>query len=121
MRALIVIPAANLAEARAIAVEHLGQTEEQAALSFVPAGSPTGEAPATHYWLSAQVSPENTAKLPSLAASLLWARVEEYDLVTQPGRPVEVLAEMGLTRLGGVLNQVLPDEGTDEGGDHGSD
>lgn len=92
-RLLILIPADILDAVREAAAAAFGEVAHSA---FVAAGSATGDAPATHWWLAGMFSDEELVKLPALQAAFPAARVESYTLATQPGRPWEVLAEMGL-------------------------
>lgn len=99
-RLIIIIPAEILDVARAAA---LGAFGEIAAGAFVPAGSPTGDAPATHWWLAGLFAAEEAANLPALQAVFPAAHVESYDLMTDPGRPWALREEMGLQPLKPVL------------------
>lgn len=99
-RALVIILAEHLASARALLeLPPFSQTPEQALETFVPAGSPTGATPATHYWLSSEMSPAAWAGCQQLCQSLPWAECTAYDAATDPGFPAAKLAEMGLQPL----------------------
>lgn len=95
-RLLIIIPAEILDAVRAASMAAFGDVAHSA---FVPACSPTGDEPATHWWLAGMFSDEEMGKLPALQEAFPAAHVESYTLTTQPGRPWEVLAEMGLRPL----------------------
>lgn len=96
-RGLVIILAEHVASARALLeLPPFAQTPEQAAETFVPAGSPTGTAPATHYWLSSQMSAQAWAGCQQLCTSLPWAECHAYD---DPGFPAAKLAELGLQPL----------------------
>lgn len=69
------------------------QSPEQASESFVPMGSPTAHEPATHYWLSAQLSPEAWSAAQAACEALPWASCFDYD---DPGFPALKRAELGL-------------------------
>jgi hypothetical protein len=99
-RALLLITADHLSNARAMAeVPPFSLSPASAATLFVPAGSPSGAAPATHYWASGHFTPDQIAALRQLVASLPWAECHEYDLGTEPQKPWEVLTAMGLQPL----------------------
>ena len=99
-RALLLITADHLPNARAMAeVPPFSLSPADAATLFVPAGSPSGAAPATHYWASGLFTPDQIAALRQLVASLPWAESHEYDLDTEPQKPWEILAAMGLQLL----------------------
>ena len=99
-RALLLITADHLSNARAMAeVPPFSLSPADAANLFVPAGSPSGAAPATHYWASGLFNPDQIAALRQLSASLPWAEVYDYDLDTEPQKPWEVLTAMGLQPL----------------------
>lgn len=95
-RLLIIIPAEIL---DAVRVAALAAFDDVAKAAFVPAGSPTGDAPATHWWLAGLFEEEELAKIPALQGMFPAAHVESYDLATQAGRPWELLVEMGLKTL----------------------
>lgn len=102
-RGLVIILAEHVASARALLeLPPFAQTPEQAAETFVPAGSPTGTAPATHYWLSSQMSDQAWAGCQQLCTSLPWAECHAYDGVNDPGFPASKLAELGLQPLAPV-------------------
>jgi|LakMenEpi03Aug12_release.lakeMendotaPanAssembly.Ray.scaffolds.fasta_scaffold121058_7 hypothetical protein len=99
-RALLIITAEHLPDARAMAkVPPFSLSPACAATLFVPAGSPSGAAPATHYWASGLFTPDQIAALRQLVDSLPWAKCHEYKLDTEPQRPWEVLTGMGLQPL----------------------
>ncbi len=101
-RALVITLAEHLASARALLeMPPFSQTPEQAMETLVPAGSPTGAAPATHYWLSSEMSPDAWAGCQQLCASpsIPWAECHSYDAATNPGFPAAKLAELGLQPL----------------------
>lgn len=103
-RVLVIIAAEHVASARALLeVAPFNQTPEQAAGTFVAAGSATGEVPATHWWLSAEVSETSLAACRGLCEQLPWAECHEYDLRTEPGRPLGVLADLGLQPMRPVM------------------
>jgi len=96
IRLLIIIPVAILEAVRTAAQGVFGDV---ALTEFVPAGSPTGEAPATHYWLAGPFNAGDAAKVTALQTSFPTAHVESYDFATAPGRPFALLAEMGLKTM----------------------
>lgn len=99
-RALLIIQAEHVASARALAMATpFNLTEEEAANLFVPAGSPTGDAPATHYWVAGLFTPIYWNAIQGLAMLLPWANCHTYDLGTQPDFPDIQLASLGLQRL----------------------
>lgn len=99
-RALVIVEAAHLVEARGLLLgEPFHYTPEMAAGTFVPAGSMTGEEPATHYWLSAQMSPVKWAACQALAAARAWAWCFDYDLESEPDFADLTLEALGLQRL----------------------
>ena len=89
---------------RALLPEHFDRTPEVAAQEFVPAGSPDGNLPASAWWLATLFTPETFATAQALAQQFPGSRVEAYDLDTEPLKPWEILAEMGLQ----PLNQTVP-------------
>lgn len=96
-RGLLIITADHLPSARALAeAAPFSLPPEQAAQLFVPAGSATGEAPASHYWASGLFTDEQWAALQQLQSALPWAQTHPYDLATQPGFPRQWLAQNGL-------------------------
>lgn len=97
--AVVIVPSEHVASARAIAESAFDLPAEVAANEFVPAGSPTGALPATHYWLATKFSDVQFAELQQLAAAVGWGRVEAYSLDTEPLKPWDVLAEMNLQPL----------------------
>jgi hypothetical protein len=97
--AVVIIAADRLESARALAEGEFGLPTDVAAQEFVPAGSPTGSLPATHYWLATKFTDESFAKLKQLEALVGWARTEAYNLDTEPLKPWAVLAEMDLQPL----------------------
>lgn len=101
--ALVLIEAAHVASARALAEGEFGLPAEVADKEFVPAASPTGDLPATHWWLATKFSDEGFAKLKQLEAVTGWAHAESYDLDTEPLRPWAILAELGLRPIRHIL------------------
>lgn len=100
IRVLIIIESANLSDAKALALNPPFNLDAAlAAQLFVPAGSATGDLPASHYWASGQFTEEQAAAFLQLAPALPWAQTHEYDLFTQPSFPQEVLTAMGLQPL----------------------
>lgn len=95
-RLLIIIPVEILDAVRAAAAQAFGDVAKAA---FVPAGSPTGDEPATHWWLSGVFSAEEQALLPDLQAAFPAAHVESYDMKAEAGRPWALLGEMGMKPL----------------------
>lgn len=97
------IAAEHLESARAIlTAPPFSHTVEVAAQMFVPAGSPTGAAPATHYWLSAAVGDAVYAGLQHLVTETPisgWCQVWQYDDVEAPDFPQQQLAALGLQHL----------------------
>jgi len=93
---LIIIPAEILDAVRAAATAAFGDAAKAA---FVPAGSPTGDAPATHWWQSGRFTDEEVEGLMEMYAGFPSARVEPYSLMNDRARPWEVLAEMELKPL----------------------
>lgn len=103
-RALLIITAEHLASARALAQAYpFNLSESQAAEMFVPAGSPTGDAPATHYWVSGLFEAAYWASIQSLAALLPWAECHMYDMDSEPDFPQTRLAAMHLQPMKGEM------------------
>lgn len=99
-RAIVIITADILADARGLLQSApFSQTPAEAASTFVPAGSATGAAPATHYWCSTDMTPESWAACQHLCDQMAWAECFEYDLAANPNFPGLKLAEMGLQPL----------------------
>jgi len=95
-RLLIIIPASILDAVRTAAQGMFGDV---ALTEFVPAGSPTGEAPATHFWLAGVFNAGDVAKVTALQTVFPTAHVESYDFAIVPGRSFALLAEMGLKTM----------------------
>lgn len=95
-RLVIIIPAAILEAVRATAAAAFGDVAHG---EFVPAGSSTGDEPATHWWLSGEFAAADYATVQQLAVAFPTAHMETYELATDPGRPWEMLSEMGLQPL----------------------
>jgi len=96
-RALVIILAEHVPSARALLeLPPFSQTPEQAANTFVPAGSPTGNPPATHFWLSSQMSQEAWDDCQTLCAALPWAQRHAYNEETDPEFPSAKITELGL-------------------------
>jgi hypothetical protein len=99
-RVLVIIESTSLAEARELLkLPPFSQTAEQAAECFVPAGSATGDAPATHHWLSAEMSPDAWAACQQLCAGRPWAECHAYDFQAAPDFPRTKLSALGLQPL----------------------
>lgn len=103
-RALLIILTDHVDSARALAQSPpFNLTEAQAAELFVPAGSPTGDAPATHYWAAGVFTDAHWDAIQSLAGLLPWADCHIYDINTQPDFPFTQLATLGLQPLKGEI------------------
>ena len=99
-RALLIILAEHVASARALATASpFNLTTEEAAQLFVPAGSATGQAPASHYWASGQFNEASWAAIQGLAMLLHWAECHVYDLNANPDFPQQQLAALNLLPL----------------------
>lgn len=99
-RALLIILAEHVVSARALATATpFSLTAEEAEGLFVPAGSPTGAAPATHWWASGQFIDVHWQAIQGLAMLLPWADCHTYDLNQQPLFPEQQLASLGLQPL----------------------
>ncbi len=99
-RALLIILAEHVDSARALATATpFSLTEEQAAELFVPAGSPTGAAPATHWWAAGQFTDLHWQAIQGLAMLLPWADCHTYDLIEDPDFPQSQLAALNLLPL----------------------
>jgi hypothetical protein len=99
-RALLIITTDHLPSARALAeAAPFSLPPEEAERLFVPAGSADGQPPASHYWASGVFTPEQTAALTQLSTALPWAEMHVYDLATEPQKPLEILAALGLQPL----------------------
>jgi hypothetical protein len=105
IRGLILILAEHLPSARALATTApFSLTEEEAANLFVPAGSPSGDGPATHYWAAGLFTPTHWSAIQGLAMLLPWADCQAYDIATQPDFPDTQLAVLGLQRWKGEMS-----------------
>jgi len=103
-RAVVIILQEHLASAQALATASpFLLTEAQAAALFVPAGSPTGDAPATHYWIAGLFDPIQWNAIQGLAMLLPWANCRAYDMETDPAFPSTQLASLGLQPMKGDL------------------
>jgi len=99
-RGLLIIASAHIATARQLATQPPFSLDPVAADElFVPAGSATGEPPASHFWASGQFTEEQMEALHSLATSLPWAECHTYNLDTDPGFPFALLTAKGLQPL----------------------
>lgn len=96
-RGLLIITSSHVASARAMAtVSPFGLDETDAEQFFVPAGSPSGQLPATHFWASGIFTTEQWSAIQQLAASLPWAEAHEYDQDTNGQFPWSRLAALNL-------------------------
>lgn len=95
-RLLIIIPADILDAVREAASIDFGA---EANSEFVPAGSPTGAEPATHYWLAGLFTDEHYVTVQQIAIGFPTAHLETYDFDVHPEKPFELLAEMGLKSI----------------------
>jgi len=96
-RAIVIVEAAYLAAARSLLQqEPFNQTPEEAAETFVPMGSPTGNAPATYYWLSAELSDAALAACQQLCTALSWATCHSYNAEANPQTPSDIRTNMSL-------------------------
>lgn len=96
-RALLIILAEHVDSARALATASpFNMTDEQAAELLVPAGSPTGALPATHWWASGQFTATHWQAIQGLAMLLPWADAHEYNLTTDPDFPASRLSALNL-------------------------
>lgn len=103
-RAVVIIQTEHLASARALATTTpFSLTEEQAAQLFVPAGSPTGDTPATHYWIAGLFDVAAWNAIQGLVMLLPWADCHAYDMDAQPDFPFTQLAALGLQPMKGDL------------------
>lgn len=103
-RALVIIEAAHLADARNLLLQPpFSHTAEEAADTFVPAGSASGAGPASHWWLSAALRDESWTDCEQMCGALGWAQCFAYDLAAAPGFPEAKLNEMGLKPLMSVI------------------
>lgn len=104
-RAVVIIQAEHLASARALATASpFSLTEEEAAQLFVPAGSPTGDAPVTHYWIAGLFDLTYWNAIQGLAMLLPWADCHAYDMDADPAFPFTQLASLGLQPMKGDLS-----------------
>lgn len=103
-RGLLIILVEHVDSARALATASpFSLTAEQAEQLFVPAASPTGDAPATHWWAAGQFNESHWNAIQGLAMLLPWAHCHAYDLCTQPLFPYQQLATLGLQPLKGEI------------------
>lgn len=101
-RALLIILADHVDSARALAqATPFSLSEADAANLFLPAGSPTGDAPATHYWAAGVFEAMHWQAIQGLAMLLPWADCHEYDIQTQLDFPLTQLASLGLQPMKG--------------------
>lgn len=97
IRALVIIEASYLSQAREmLQMSPFDQSPEQAAESFVPMGSLTGNEPATHYWLSAMFRPEAWETAQKIRKTLTWANCFSYE---NSSFPFSKRKEMKITEL----------------------
>lgn len=85
---------------RNLLTSHFDRSPEVAAQEFVPAGSEDGKAPPSAWWLATLLTDETFALAQQIAQQFPGSRVEAYDLDTEPLKPWDILAEMGLQPLG---------------------
>ena len=67
--------------------------------TFTVGLSPTGSAPATHYWTSVQVTDATATAIVASQGAFVGSTISEYDLDEQPTFPDTVLTNLGLQRL----------------------
>lgn len=96
---LVIVPTEHVPSARAIAESAFDLPAEVAEKQFVPAGSPTGDKPATYWWLATKFSDSQWLELQQLVITIGWGRIEAYDIDIEPLKPWVILAEMGLKPL----------------------
>ncbi len=89
----------QVAAVRKLLTSHFDRTPEVTAQEFVPAGSVDGKLPASAWWLATLFTDETFALAQQLALQFHGSRVEAYDLDTEPLKPWDILAEMGLQPL----------------------
>lgn len=100
IRTLILIDSSKLETAKNILQQPpFSYSAETAEEIFVPAGSPSGDKPATKHWLSGEISEEHLAACESLCKNFSWAKYWTYDLESQPSFPYDKLIELGLQPL----------------------
>lgn len=97
-RVLIIVREADRARANGYAVQF--DPDAGGGDTFSVALSASGELPATHRMASTQMTEPTYQQVLALAGQAFpGARIEEYDLETEPDRPDQVLAELGLRRI----------------------
>ena len=95
-RLLIIIPAEILNAVRTAAEGVFGKVAQT---TFAPAGSPTGNAPITHWWAAGVFEEADLAKVEALKTGFPSALVATYNIETQAGRPLELLKSLNLKPL----------------------
>ena len=95
---LIIIPAAirdSVNQLIAARPEFPGARESEFTVPVFASGDVEQETP-THYWLCHRFTPEQRAMVAQIAAGIPSASVFDYDMATEPGKPAEILAALGL-------------------------
>jgi hypothetical protein len=95
MHAIIIVAAAQVAEANRLARQHLDPTGGD---NFTIGLNATGsmDDPVTHYWCAPEVSGEGWAKIEQLKPMFPGIIAERYDADTQPTFPWTLLTRLGL-------------------------
>lgn len=94
-RVLVVVTAADQARANAAAVQLSGQAAD--AQTFTNGLSPTGAAPASHYWASVVMDDAHYQTLMTVFVPLFPAAfVQQWDIDANPNYPNTALAGLGL-------------------------
>ncbi len=96
-RFLIIVPAEDRDRANSVAAEQFDTTG--GARTFFIGISASGQAPATHYWCSAQFTDENATKLALAQADFPLAVVQGYDADSDAGFPQRTIATLGLKQI----------------------
>jgi hypothetical protein len=100
MHTLVMVRYSRMAEANALANSPLFANNGDAfADKLFPVGNPSAPDADCWTWCAATYTPERRAALTMLSSSPEWAsdcRVEDYDVMADPGHPLTVFASLGL-------------------------
>lgn len=84
---------------RELLPKHFDISAEVAAQEFVPAGSPNGQQPPSAWWLATLFSDEAFATAQQISTQFPGSLVELWNQDTEPLKPWEILADMGLQTI----------------------
>lgn len=99
MMTLIVIPAVEQPGANTAAKAYFDSVGGELTFSVPLNASGSPEDPPSHFWCCAAFGAEKRALLDQMLPMFPGTIVEDFDDDTNPGRPDEMLVELGLKRI----------------------